>query len=92
MNDSVNAMAVRWKVVMMQFDFDVKHISGIKNVVVDLLSRLVKKHMETQIVEDTVKELIDPPPKVIQKAVDEVVMNFYLMKSTSKLRKSITVL
>ena len=32
--------------------------------------------METQIVEDTVKELIDPSPKVIQKAVDEVVLTF----------------
>ena len=30
--------------------------------------------METQIVEDTVKQLIDPPPKAVQKAVDEVVL------------------
>ena len=34
-NDSVNAMVVHWKVAMMQF-VDVKHISGIKNVVADL--------------------------------------------------------
>ena len=30
--------------------------------------------MKNQIVEDTDKELIDPPPKVVQKAVDEVVL------------------
>ena len=30
--------------------------------------------METQIVEETIKELIDPLLKVIQKAVDEVVL------------------
>ena len=30
--------------------------------------------METQIVEDTVKELIDPPPNVVQKAADEVAL------------------
>ena len=73
-NDSVNVMVVGWKLAMMQFDFDVKHSSGIKNVVADLLSRLVKNHMETRIVGDTVKELIDPPPKGVQKAVDEVVL------------------
>ena len=42
MNDSVNAKVVRWKVGMMQFDFDVKHITGVKSMVSDLLSRLVK--------------------------------------------------
>ena len=73
MNDSVNAMVVHSKVAMMQFYYDVKHISGVKNVVADLLSWLVKNHMETQIVEDAVKKLIDPPPNVVQKAVDEVV-------------------
>ena len=44
-NDSVNAMVVRWKVALMQYDFDIEHISGAKNVVADLLSRLVKNHM-----------------------------------------------
>ena len=50
----------------MQFDFDVKHISAIKNEVADLVSRLVKNHKKTQIIEDTAKELIDPPPYVVQ--------------------------
>ena len=58
----------------MQFDFDIKHISGVKNVVADLLSRFVKNHMKTQIVEDTATELIDLPSNVVQKAVDEVVL------------------
>ena len=90
-------MVVCWKVAMMQFDFDVKHVSGIKNVVADLLSRLVKKHMETQIVEDTVKELIDPPPKVMQKTVDEVVLTLLFHHELLpdeiylKIKKSITV-
>ena len=35
---------------------------------VPLVSKLVKKYMEIQIVEDRVKELIDLPPKVVQKA------------------------
>ena len=63
MNNGVNAMVVRWKVAMMQFDFDV---SGVKNVVVDLLNRLVKNPKVTQIVEETAKEVIDPRPNVVQ--------------------------
>ena len=70
MNDSVNAMVVRLKVAIMQFDFDVKHISGFKNVVADLFSWLVKNHMRTQLDEDTAKELIDLPSNVVQKAVE----------------------
>ena len=58
----------------MQFNLDFKQISVVKNVVADLLSWLVKSHIETQIVEDTVKELIDSPPKAVQKAVDEIVL------------------
>ena len=44
--DSVNAMVVRWKLALMQYDFDIEHIAGVKNVVADLLSRLVESHME----------------------------------------------
>ena len=56
----------------MQFDFDAKPNSGIKKTAIDVLSRLLKNHMETQVVEDIIKELKDPPPRVAQKAVDEV--------------------
>jgi transposase InsO family protein len=38
-------MVVRWKMALMQFDFDIEHIAGIKNIVADYLSRLVKNHM-----------------------------------------------
>ena len=44
--DSVNAMVVRWKIALMQYDFDIEHIAGVKNIVADYLSRLVKNHME----------------------------------------------
>ena len=44
--DSVNAMVVHWKLALMQYDFDIEHIAGVKNVVADLLSRLVGNHMK----------------------------------------------
>ena len=44
--DSANAMVVHWKLALMQYDFEFEHISGVKNVVADYLSRLVKNHME----------------------------------------------
>ena len=52
--------------------------------------------METKIVQDTVKELIDPPPNAVHKAVDEVVLTLLfhheLLPTISKSRKSITAL
>ena len=39
-------MVVRWKLALMQYDFDIEHISGVKNIVADNLSRLVKIPME----------------------------------------------
>ena len=44
--DSANAMVVHWKLALMQYDFEFEHISGVKNVVADYLSRLVKNYME----------------------------------------------
>ena len=63
----------------MEFDLDFKQISVVKNVVADLLSRLVKSHMEIQIVEGTVNEIIDPPSNVVQKAVDKVVLTLTVL-------------
>ena len=40
--DSAHAKVVLWKLALMQYDFDIEHISGAKNVVADYLSRLVK--------------------------------------------------
>jgi hypothetical protein len=44
-NKSINAMVQRWKVSLGSYDFVVKHIQGVRNVVADLLSRLVANHM-----------------------------------------------
>ena len=33
--------------------------------------------METLVVEDTIKEIIDQPPNGLQKAVDEVILTFF---------------
>jgi transposase InsO family protein len=43
--DSINAMVVRWKIALMQYDFDIEHIAGVLNIVADYLSRLVQNHM-----------------------------------------------
>ena len=37
-------MVVRWNLALMQYDFDIEHISGTTNVVADYLIRLVKNH------------------------------------------------
>ena len=51
-------MVVRWKVALMQYDFDVTHISGVKNIVADLLSRLVRNHLEEIVPKEELEELI----------------------------------
>jgi hypothetical protein len=43
--DSINAMVVRCKLALMQYDFDFEHIAGVLNIVADYLSRLVQNHM-----------------------------------------------
>ena len=49
---------VRWKVALMQYDFDVTHISGVKTIVADLLSRLVRNHLEEVTPKEELEELI----------------------------------
>ena len=58
MNDSVNAMVVCWKVALMQYDFDVTCISGVKNIAADLLSRLVRNHLDEITPKEELEELI----------------------------------
>ena len=43
-NKSVNMMVQRWKTALGlgSYDFVIEHISGVKNIVGDYLSRLVK--------------------------------------------------
>ena len=45
-SDSVSAMVVYWKLATIQYDFDIEHIAGVKNVVADLLSGLVENQMK----------------------------------------------
>ena len=45
-DDSANAMVVRWELELMQYDFDIENISSAKKVVADYYNRLVKNHME----------------------------------------------
>ena len=40
--DNANAIVVRWKLALMQHDFDIDHILSAENVIADYLSRLVK--------------------------------------------------
>ena len=39
--DSANAMVVRWKLALVQYNFDIELMSGAKNVVADYISRLL---------------------------------------------------
>ena len=39
---SVNMMVQRWKTALGSYNFIIEHISGVKNIVADYLSRLVK--------------------------------------------------
>ena len=40
-NDSASAKVNRWKLELMEYNFDCEHIAGVKNVVADSLSRLM---------------------------------------------------
>ena len=40
-NESASAKVNRWKLELMEYNFDCEHIAGVKNVVVDSLSRLM---------------------------------------------------
>ena len=39
-NDSVNAMVVRWKLYLQEYSFDILHVKGVDNIVADNFSRL----------------------------------------------------
>jgi hypothetical protein len=39
-NDSVNAMVVRWKLYLQEYSFDIQHVKGVDNIVADNFSRL----------------------------------------------------
>ena len=48
-NKSVNMMVQRWKTALGSYDFVIEHISGVKNIVADYLSRLVNNLMIEEI-------------------------------------------
>ena len=43
-NESASAKVNRWKLELMEYNFDCEHIAGVKNVVADSLSRLMTLH------------------------------------------------
>ena len=43
-NPSINSRQARWLEFLFEFDFEIKHIRGIENKVVDVLRK--KKHLE----------------------------------------------
>ena len=44
-NKTVNMMVQRWKTALGSHDFVIEHVSGVKNIVADYLSHLVKNLM-----------------------------------------------
>jgi hypothetical protein len=51
-------MVQRWKTALGSYDFVLKHISGVRNIVADYLSRLVKNHLL-----DELKDQAEPENK-----------------------------
>ena len=51
-NKSVNMMVQRWKTAIGSYDFVIEHISGVKNIVADYLSRLVKNLLIEEVRKD----------------------------------------
>ena len=62
-NKSTNMMVSRWKTALGSYDFIVKHIQGVKNIVADYLSRLVKNYMVDEVLSN------DNIPEVAKDAV-----------------------
>ena len=62
-------MVNRWKTALGSYDFAVKHIQGVKNIVADYLSRLVKNHM------------LDEVAKAPDIAKEEIIYRFSIIMS-----------
>jgi transposase InsO family protein len=45
-HDSSNQMVIRWFLALMELDFILEHIAGVKNIVADALSRLCANYMK----------------------------------------------
>ena len=62
-NDSVNAMVVRWKLYLQEYSFDIKHIKGADNIVADNFSRLCLLSEEDNISDEALLQLIEEDEK-----------------------------
>jgi hypothetical protein len=45
-HDSSNQMIICWFIALMELDFILEHIAGIKNIIADALSRLCANYMQ----------------------------------------------
>jgi len=60
-NDSVNAMVVRWKLYLQEYTFKIQYIKGLDNVVADNFSRLciLEETVRSDISEEVMLQLIE---------------------------------
>jgi hypothetical protein len=58
-NDSVNAMVVRWKMYLQEYTFDIQFIKGLDNVVADNFSRLCVLSEADSMTEEEMLQLIE---------------------------------
>ena len=61
-NDSVNAMVVRWKLYLQEYTFKIQYIKGLDNIVADNFSRLciLEETVRSDISEEVMLQLIEP--------------------------------
>ena len=79
-NDSVNAMVVRWKLYLQEYTFDIQYIKGADNIVADNFSRLCVLNECDGISEDEMLHLIDE---------DEIFFSLLEFRSVPKTAKNI---
>ena len=65
-NDSVNAMVVRWKMYLQEYSFDIQFIKGLDNVVADNFSRLCVLTEADSMTEETILQLIEQDERFFQ--------------------------
>jgi hypothetical protein len=71
-NKSTNMMVNRWKTALGSYDFVVKHIQGVKNIVADYLSRLVENHMFDEVAK---------APDIDSNLKEEIIYRFFIIMS-----------
>ena len=79
-NDSVNAMVVRWKLYLQEYSFDIQFIKGLDNIVADNFSRLCVLSETANSTEEEMLQLIE---------TDERFFNLLELKKVPKKAKEI---